>query len=97
MTAIGELRRQFQQLPPEMTELLDAAEEEMWNAGFNAASEELVRLRKRLTVLELLCAGAAWRGQDAKFHQRWQWYRNLPMAGDIPADEAEELRKDINE
>lgn len=97
MSAIAELRRQFQYLPPEMTELLDAVEEEVWNAGFDSAREQIVLLHKRLTVLELLCAGAAWRGQDAKFHQRWQWYRNLPMAGDIPADEAEELRKDINE
>ncbi len=94
MTAIGELRHR---LLPEMAELLDRVEDEAWNAGFNAASEELVRLRKRLTVLELLCAGAAWRGQDAKFHQRWQWYRNLPLVGDIPTDEAEELRKDANE
>lgn len=53
--------------------------EKAWGYGFAAGSERLVDVSKRLTVLELLCAGAAHRGQDDKFQDRWKWYKNLPM------------------
>lgn len=96
MSARQELRRQFEQLPPEMGELLNLAEEEIWNDGFGSAKEAIMSLHKRLKVLELLCSGAAWRGQDEKFHQRWQWYRSLPPVGGIPDEAIQELRRETN-
>lgn len=58
---------------------MSAVQDQAWSAGFDACSERLVDVSKRLTVLELLCSGAAHRGQDEKFQARWAWYKNLPM------------------
>lgn len=69
--------------PDDLSAAIDAkiaeVAEKAWSAGFDACSERLVDVSKRLTVLELLCSGAANRGQDDKFQTRWAWYKDLPM------------------
>lgn len=58
---------------------MSAVQDQAWSAGFDACSERLVDVSKRLTVLTVLCADAAHRSQDEKFQARWAWYKNLPM------------------
>lgn len=69
--------------PDDLSAAIDAkiaeVAEKAWNEGFGACSQRLMDVSKRLTVLELLCSGAANRGQDEKFQTRWAWYKDLPM------------------
>ena len=58
---------------------MSVVQDQAWSAGFDACSERLVDVSKRLTVLTVLCADAAHRSQDEKFQARWAWYKNLPM------------------